>query len=476
VSGNSNEPVYFIIPIVNCPTTSTSSTSTSSTSTSSTSTSSTSTSSTSTSSTSTSSTSSTSTTSTTTSTTTPAPAANVITFQAYQVDSIFDDKTILFNETNSISFLSWGDGYYQYGGSAIYSYNYAGNTLPNSFNGYINPNGTNLTSVLFSGTYNSIDISKCNTLTKFTLRSSYSGIPITLYSINFISNTNLERIEIESNTISSLNVNNLNKLSSLIFQSTPGYSLNNNCDFSTNISLTYIDIRGSSSTSFPILPPTKIRYLHLSGFRNLSSKSFTYSNNPSNLEVLSLGGNSLTSLDLSICTALKVLSVGFNNLTSLNLANQTLLDALYVSYNNILNIDTSTLSYLSHFSCEYNPSLSSLNLSSNTMLRYLYCSDTNLSSLNLYSNLKMEKIYAEKTKITSVILPANNNIYYIRLTFSKLTTSSVNYILANAIANVAGKQPGFIFLNNQTPPAPPTGQGIIDKNKLIALGWKVETD
>ena len=33
-----------------------------------------------------------------------------------------------------------------------------------------------------------------------------------------------------------------------------------------------------------------------------------------------------------------------------------------------------------------------------------------------------------------------------------------------------------IYLNGQNPPAPPTGQGILDKKTLIALGWIVRTD
>jgi hypothetical protein len=345
---------------------------------------------------------------------------------------------------NQISFLSWGDGYSQNGGLSYYSYDYAGNTFPNYFNGYINPNGANLKNIALTGSFSYVDISKCNTLTSFHFNSRDPFLPSS-FSINFLSNTNLEMIQIISDEISGLNVNNLTKLRSLYCSG----KLNNNCDFSTNTSLTSIDIRGSFSTSFPVLPPTKIEALYLGRFYNLSSKSFTYSNDPSNLKILCIFGSALTYVDISICTNLEVLSFSENNLTSLDISNQTLLQTLIVDYNNISNIETSYFPYLNYFSCSYT-SISSLNLSSNTMLEQFYCSGTSLSSLNLYNNLKMKQIRAINTKITSVILATNNDIYYIDLSLSKLTTSSVNYILANIIANVAGKQGGTVYLNKQT--------------------------
>jgi hypothetical protein len=491
VSGNSNEPVYFIIPIVNCPTTSTSSTSTSSTSTSSTSTSSTSTSSTSTSSTST---SSTSTTSTTTTTTTPLPAANAITFQIYQPNDPNYIERISFGSNNDLSFLSWGDGYYQYGGVYnSYSYNYAGNILPKYFNGYMNPNGTNLTSIDFFGGYNYIDISKCNTITSFNINNYLLA---GLFSIDFSLNTNLEIIKISANLISSLNFTNLNKLSYLDITDKSTITILN-YDFSSNTSLQFLSILGSKATSFPILPSSKIKELILASFNNLSSKSFIASNNLSELTTLylyydflnnvnidictklttlDLDTNNLTSLNISNQALLNKINVSYNNLTSLNLINQTLLNELDISNNNFSTVGTSSLINLKYFYCQENANLSSLNLSNNKELLYLLCYVTNLSTLDLSNNKKLTAFDASGSNLNSIILPNTNNLSGIYLLSNRLSSATVNYILANAIANVAGKQPGVILLDRQTPPAPPTGQGIIDKNKLIALGWIVVTD
>lgn len=56
-----------------------------------------------------------------------------------------------------------------------------------------------------------------------------------------------------------------------------------------------------------------------------------------------------------------------------------------------------------------------------------------------------------------------------------LSVASVNHILARCIAN-AGYVSGIVDLQDQTPPAPPSGQGIADKATLIGRGVTVNTD
>lgn len=57
---------------------------------------------------------------------------------------------------------------------------------------------------------------------------------------------------------------------------------------------------------------------------------------------------------------------------------------------------------------------------------------------------------------------------------NQLSSAQVNSILAWAVAN--GAADGTLSLGGQTPPAPPTGQGITDKATLISNGWIVTTD
>lgn len=57
---------------------------------------------------------------------------------------------------------------------------------------------------------------------------------------------------------------------------------------------------------------------------------------------------------------------------------------------------------------------------------------------------------------------------------NQLSSAKVNTILAQLVSN--GGYSGILYIPNQTPPAPPTGQGIIDKATLISRSWSVTTD
>jgi hypothetical protein len=61
--------------------------------------------------------------------------------------------------------------------------------------------------------------------------------------------------------------------------------------------------------------------------------------------------------------------------------------------------------------------------------------------------------------------------------YNSLPSSQINYIL-NKLANCTflGTGPSAFNLANQNPPAPPTGQGLIDKAALISAGFQVITD
>ena len=75
---------------------------------------------------------------------------------------------------------------------------------------------------------------------------------------------------------------------------------------------------------------------------------------------------------------------------------------------------------------------------------------------------------------SDIILPATSTtIIEGQFGYNHLTSSQVNDILAT-FANY--NSVGNLELNNQTPPAPPTGNGIFDKANLIQNGWTVTTD
>jgi len=69
---------------------------------------------------------------------------------------------------------------------------------------------------------------------------------------------------------------------------------------------------------------------------------------------------------------------------------------------------------------------------------------------------------------------ALTNVNYMEIDINKLSSTQINKVLNDLVNN--GLTGGTVVTINQTPLAPPTGQGIIDKNILISRGWTVQTD
>ena len=77
---------------------------------------------------------------------------------------------------------------------------------------------------------------------------------------------------------------------------------------------------------------------------------------------------------------------------------------------------------------------------------------------------------------SSISFPSLTTIYGgLELKDNALPTTNINSLLSKMLT-VAPVSTKFINLPNQTPPAPPTGQGIIDKQTLIDAGNTVITD
>lgn len=76
--------------------------------------------------------------------------------------------------------------------------------------------------------------------------------------------------------------------------------------------------------------------------------------------------------------------------------------------------------------------------------------------------------------LLEVDISAMTAIAEVQLYGNQLPSTQVNAVLAQLVAN--GGYSGIVYIPNQTPPAPPTGQGIIDKATLISRSWSVTTD
>jgi len=60
-------------------------------------------------------------------------------------------------------------------------------------------------------------------------------------------------------------------------------------------------------------------------------------------------------------------------------------------------------------------------------------------------------------------------------TSNTLASDEINSLLAHFVT-LLPDAPSYIYLNGQTPSAPPTGQGITDRATLISNGIEVVTD
>ncbi|MBX9807980.1 MAG: hypothetical protein K2X95_09305 [Flavobacteriaceae bacterium] len=171
----------------------------------------------------------------------------------------------------------------------------------------------------------------------------------------------------------------------------------------------------------------------------------------------------LTTVDLSTITSLINLSISDNaNLSTINLNGLT---TIY-EYCNIN--DNKALSFLSfpvlnvipqsngEFSIYENPVLTSI-------------------SFPMLVNVSNEFSIKFNLSLTSIGLPLLSSCRSISLEGNALPSTQINTIL-NKLLTVTPATGKYITLNSQTPPAPPTGQGIIDKQTLINAGNNVYTD
>lgn len=126
--------------------------------------------------------------------------------------------------------------------------------------------------------------------------------------------------------------------------------------------------------------------------------------------------------------------------------------ALDCTTSTLTSIDISLCPTLTSLDCKGN-ALSDLDISNNANLVTLACNNNGLTMLNIAQNTVLKSLAAYSNKFTSDV---------------------VNNILASLVSNA--KTNGTLDINYQETSAPPTGQGLVDKQTLIDRGWTVTTD
>ena len=144
-----------------------------------------------------------------------------------------------------------------------------------------------------------------------------------------------------------------------------------------------------------------------------------------NLEILNLYKNLLTSLDVSTNTKLEKLSVDHNQLTSLDIGNNVNLKSLMVSNNQLTNLNVRNNEKLEYLYANNN-NLKELDVSNNAILRYLYAYVNKLTSLDVSNNVNLESLYVYENKLTSLDVSNNANLESLWISNNQLANLDVS--------------------------------------------------
>ena len=174
-----------------------------------------------------------------------------------------------------------------------------------------------------------------NSLTSLDV-SSYTNLYDLACGGNLLSNItlgtlpNLTRLTSGSNLVSTLDISGLSALSYLDHQGNQGFTQLTALDISNNVSLENVYLSQNLIPSLNFSNCPNIYYVEI-GSNLLTDLNF---NNKSALYVLNCFGNlSLSSLNITNCTALNTLDCHFTDLSSLNITTNTNL-AYLIAYNN----------------------------------------------------------------------------------------------------------------------------------------------
>ena len=148
----------------------------------------------------------------------------------------------------------------------------------------------------------------------------------------------------------------------------------------------------------------------------------------------------------------------------------------------LTSIDLSLVKYLNSLRIELNKDLTSVNLNG-IIDTYEYVSINSNPVLTSLSFPSLESFLGEglsvqnNNSLAAISFPKLKEIYYnLNLGSNALPSSQINSILNKLLSVIFDNSSFYTTLNNQSLPAPPTGQGIIDKATLINKGISVLTD
>lgn len=140
-----------------------------------------------------------------------------------------------------------------------------------------------------------------------------------------------------------------------------------------------------------------------------------------NATYLDCSFNTLTTINISNCTALTTLHCHSNQLTALNVSSNTNLTDLNCGGNSISSLSVSTNTLLTSLSCHQNQ-LTSLDVSTNVNLTSLSFFSNSVTSINLSSNTALTSLGCSSNSLTALDLSNNNAITTLTCAFNSITS------------------------------------------------------
>lgn len=206
---------------------------------------------------------------------------------------------------------------------------------------------------------------------------------------------NLEKLDITNCSVTSVDLSNCTKLTSLTATDTKLTEL----DLSNLTELTYLNVGASPLTALDLSNNTKLTELHVSGAK-------------------------LTELNVSGLTELTVLDCAYNKLTALDVTANTKLVGLYCNGNQLTELNVSTLAGLKRLNCEHNK-LTSLNVTANSELTQLNCGRNSLTSISATGLANLANLSApHNSALTSIELTGLSNLRSLTLAKTGITALS----------------------------------------------------
>jgi uncharacterized repeat protein (TIGR01451 family) len=207
--------------------------------------------------------------------------------------------------------------------------------------------------------------------------------------------SNLKRLNVASNLLTTLDVSMLTLLTTLRCGSNDLTSLT----LGTLANLVFLDCSENNLVSVDVSGVSALVTLKC-GFNGLSSLDL---GNLATLKTLDCTHNVIASLDLSMLSALQSLRCAYNSLSVLNVSNLQNLADLDCSANSLAALDVSALTQLTGLSC-YTNNLTTLDVQNLTHLNGMIVSGNPLTIIVFGNNTALQSVYLQETLLQTIDL------------------------------------------------------------------------